>query len=226
MAARKKPARSPIERDPRRPLIERALAMGIPAKHVARRFGYTSSSIGRYRDRMPPQLKAAIAAAVLKPKEADLDRLRIEESEGILGNLANQRARLLLCQDECTEQGAIEQVAMLARTIHSNIQLVGRYLGLFAQHHVSTAVNILISEDYLRLRQALTLALHPFPDARRAVAAELHRLEGEIAGKMLAQAGKAAPQGAIIDQLPSSDGGGLVSAHQRSSNGAAGHPAA
>src|SRR5215831_12514015 len=105
MAARKRLPRSPIEKDPNRPLIERALAMGVAAKQIGRRFGYTADSILRYRDRMPQQLKAAIVAATLKPKEADLDKLRIDESEGILGNLAHQRARLLLCQDECMETG-------------------------------------------------------------------------------------------------------------------------
>jgi hypothetical protein len=47
----------------------------------------------------------------------------------------------------------------------------------------------MISEDYLRL--ALTMALRPFPEARRAE--ELHRIEGEIAGKMVAQAAKQPP---------------------------------
>ena len=162
--------------------------MGVPMSRIAQRFGYSIPAISRYRDRMPQQLKAAIVAAALKPKEADLDKLRIDETEGILGNLAHQRARLLMCQDECMDAGAVEQVARLSGVIHKNIELTGRYLGLFAQHHVSSQVNIMISEDYLRLRQALTMALRPFPEARRAVAEELHRIEGEIAQKMLEQA--------------------------------------
>jgi hypothetical protein len=185
MAARKKPTRSPIESDPNRPLIERALAMGVAANQIGKRFGYSMIAICRFRDRMPPQLKAAIAAAALKPKEADLDKLRIEESEGILGGLAHQRARLLVAQDEAFEVNDPRLVGYLAGVIHRNIELAGKYLGLFAQHHVSTNVNVLISEDYLRLRQAITLALRPFPEARRAVADELHKLEGQIAQKML-----------------------------------------
>jgi hypothetical protein len=197
MAAHKRTARSPIERDPNRPLIERALAMGVPMNQIGKRYGYNVPQISRYRDRMAPQLKAAIVAAALRPKEADLDKLRIEESEGILGNLAHQRARLLLCQDECMEAGSAELVARLANTIHRNIELVGKYLGLFAAHHVSTKINILISEDYLRLRHTLTLALRPYPEARRAVAEELHRLESDIAGRMIVdhqQASKPAPR--------------------------------
>jgi len=37
------------------------------------------------------------------------------------------------------------------------------------------------------------MALRPFPEARRAVAAELHRIEDEIAGKMLANAAAKPP---------------------------------
>jgi len=133
----KRAPRSKIASDPNRVLIERALAMGIPMARIAQRFGYSIPAIQRYRDRMPQQLKAAIVAAALKPKEADLDQLRIDESEGILGNLAHQRARLLMSQDECMDAGAVEQVARLSGVIHKNIELTGRYLGLFAQHHVS-----------------------------------------------------------------------------------------
>jgi hypothetical protein len=82
--ARRRLPRSKIEKDPNRPLLERALAMGIPLSVVARRFGYGEDTIKRYRDRrMPQQLKAAIIAAALKPKETDLDQLRIDESEGV-----------------------------------------------------------------------------------------------------------------------------------------------
>jgi hypothetical protein len=217
MAARKKPERSKIVSDPNRPLIDRALAMGIPMTQIGKRYGYSFDAISRYREHMPQQLKAAIVAAALKPKEADLDKLRIEESEGILGNLAHQRARLLVCQDECMEQGAVEQVARLSGVIHKNIELTGRYLGLFAQHHVSSQVNIMVSEDYLRLRQALTMALRPFPEARRAVAEELHRIEGQIAQKMLEQSQSHAPReplppahSTVIDQPAPSTGNGAA----------------
>jgi hypothetical protein len=225
-----KPPRSPIEKDPNKPLIERALAMGIPMTQVARRYGYGTVAIKRFRDRMPQQLKAAIVAAALKPKEADLDKLRIEESEGLLGNLAHQRARLLHCQDQLIESGGFSQVAYLSTVIHKNLEMVGRYVGLFGQHHVSTNVNILISEDYLRLRQALTLALRPFPEARRAVAEELHRIEGQVAQRMMdqhhaaaqaAQDARRGSPGAVIDQLPMRPAAS-ASAPQASSNGRTG----
>jgi hypothetical protein len=81
---------------------------------------------------------------------------------------------------------------------------VGRYVGLFGQHHVATNVNITLSEDYLRLRQALTLALRPFPEARRAVAEALHRIEGEASKRILNPHYDAqrSPPGAVIEQAP------------------------
>jgi hypothetical protein len=224
MAARKRLPRSSIEKSADRPLIERALAMGIPMTQVAKRYGYSHDAVSRFRARMPPQLRAAIIGATLKPGVDDLEKLRSDEAAGLLGNLAHQRARLLVMQDVCMEEGGVDQVARLSGVIHKNLEMVGRYLGLFANININSNTSILISEDYLRLRQALTLALRPFPEARRAVAEELHRIEGEVAQKMLAQAGKPpelsdrreSPHGAVIDQQAST-----VSLIRRPGNGAA-----
>ena len=95
------------------------------------------------------------------------------------------------------ENGAGELVARLSGVIHKNLEMVGRYLGLFANFNVNTNVNVLISEDYLRLRQALVLALRPYPDARHAVSEALHRIEGEVAAKMLEQ--PSAAQGVVLN---------------------------
>ena len=207
MAARKRTPRSPIEKDPNRPLIERALAMGIPMTQVAKRYGHTVPSIHRFRDRMPQQLKAAIIGATLRPGIDDLDKPRSDEAAGLLGNLAHQRARLLLMQDITMEEGAIDQMARLSGVIHRNLEMVGRYLGLFANLEVHTNVNVLLSEDYLRLRQALVLALRPFPEARYAVSEALHKIESEVAQKMLAVQTRATPQGRVIDQPPAAGNG-------------------
>jgi hypothetical protein len=188
MAARKRAPRSPIAKDPDRALIERALALGEPMVRIAKRFGYTVSSIHRYKRRLAPQLQAAIAASVLKPKEGDLDKLRIEESEGLLGNLAAQRARLLLTQDRAIEDDDRREVGYISRVIHENIELTGKYLGIFSQHQIksTTNVNLLVTEDYLRIRQVIEVALRPFPEARRAVYEAMHKIESEAAQDLLA----------------------------------------
>jgi hypothetical protein len=171
--------------------------MGISIKRVSDRYNHSEAAIRRFRERMPQQLKAAIVGASLKPGIDDLEKLRTDEAAGLLGNLAHQRARLLLMQDVGMENGAGELVARLSGVIHKNLEMVGRYLGLFANFNVNTNVNVLISEDYLRLRQALVLALRPYPDARHAVSEALHRIEGEVAAKMLEQ--PSAAQGVVLN---------------------------
>jgi len=50
-------------------------------------------------------------AAALKPSEANLEKLKVEESSGLLANLSMQRVRLLLAQDACL---ASEQYGVVA----------------------------------------------------------------------------------------------------------------
>jgi hypothetical protein len=111
----------------------------------------------------------------------DLEKLKTQESEGLLQSLAQQRARLLISQDAELESGNAQTVATLANAIHRNLELVGRYLGELQQHHVHTTISILVSAEYLELRNALLRALAPFPEARRCVAETLHRLEDGVA---------------------------------------------
>jgi hypothetical protein len=119
----------------------------------------------RHKKHIPPRLKAKLTANVLAPG-ADLDKLRLEESEGLLAHLASQRARLLLAQDMAVEAEQLHLVVSTAGQIHRNLELVGKYLGEFAQHHVTTQISILVSPEYLQLRAALLRAASGGP-ARR-----------------------------------------------------------
>ena len=123
-----------------------------------------------------------------------MEKLRTEESEGLLQGLATQRARLLLAQDKALEDDNGQLVATLANGIHRNLELVGRYLGEMQQHSTQTVVNVLLTPQYLELRTKLIRALAPFPGARRAVAATLHETEGVAAAR--------APQAPMIDVTP------------------------
>lgn len=166
----------PIRDHPDREKIEFELATGKSVRVIANKYSVHEVSLYRHRKKLPPQLKAAFVGRLLKPG-VDLEKLKTEESEGLLQSLAQQRARLLVMQDGEMEAGNAQAVANLSNGIHRNLELVGRYLGELQQHHVHTAVSILISTEYLELRNALLRALAPFPDARRCVAETLHRLE-------------------------------------------------
>jgi hypothetical protein len=176
------PRKSQIVGHPDQARIERDLALGVPLQRIAKKYSVHKDAAWRHKKHLPPQLKAKLTANVLAPG-VDLDKLRIEESEGLLANLAAQRARLLLAQDMAMEAEQLHLVVSTAGQIHRNLELVGKYLGEFAQHHVTTQISILVSPEYLALRAALLRALGPHLEARRAVAAVLHEIEGNAAGR-------------------------------------------
>jgi hypothetical protein len=126
--------------------------------------------------------------------------LRIEESDGLLKNLAMQRGRLLLAQDKAIAKNNLMATSYLSAQIHKNLELVGRYLGEFAKHTVQTNVSILIQPEYLKLRSALLQALAPFPEAKQAVVSALHQLESTAAQGPIANGHDRAP--ALIDVHP------------------------
>jgi hypothetical protein len=101
-------------------------------------------------------------------------------SEGLLAQLAAQRARLLIAQDMATQAEQLTIVVSLAGQIHRNLELVGKYLGEFAQHSVTTTISLLVTPEYLELSAALLRAL--YGAARRALTAVLHGLEAGVAG--------------------------------------------
>ncbi len=173
-------SRSAILDHPDRARIEYDLARGVPVRVVARKYQISKDSAYRYLRKMPPQLRAAHAGAKLRAG-ADLEKLRIDESEGLLQNLATQRARLLLLQDAAMETENPGLATQISGAIHRNLELVGKYLGEFAQHQIRTTVSVLVQPEYLQMRAALVRALQPYPDARAAVAAVLHQIESKAA---------------------------------------------
>jgi hypothetical protein len=178
---------SSITRHPDRAQIERDLAIGLPLRRLAKRYGIGKDALCRHRKKLPPQLRAAMLAQSLRP-EVDLEKLRVTESEGLLVNLAAQRAKLLLWQDAAASAEQYQVASAISAQLHRNLELVGKYLGEFASHHVTTSVSVLLSPQYLELRAALLRALQPFPDARAAVAKEIHRLETKAAQQRVLEA--------------------------------------
>jgi hypothetical protein len=165
---------------------------------VARKYGISKDSAYRYLRKMPPQLRAAHMGAKLRAG-ADLEKLRIEESESLLQNLATQRARLFLLQDQAleTENGGL--ATQISGAIHRNLELVGKYLGEFATHQIRTTVSVLVDPQYLELRAALVRALQPYPDARAAVAAVLHKIESKAAERPSPPMIEAKAEAAAVD---------------------------
>jgi hypothetical protein len=145
---------------------------------LARNFPGTSvDSIGRHKkNHMPPQLQAALLAAG-RPTNIDLEELRKSESEGLLQHLVAQRGRLYALLDTCEDFGDVRAAATVHDKIISNLSLTARLLGEIATASVSVQTNLIVTPEYLHLRQALLQALQPFKGARQAVVNCLKTIE-------------------------------------------------
>src|SRR6185312_16698955 len=96
-----------------------------------------------------------------RPTAIDLEALRVSESEGLLHQLVAQRARLQQHAELAGQLGDVRGAISAEGAITGNLALVGKLLGqLSVTHHVKHT-SLLISPDYLRLRQALVTALRP-----------------------------------------------------------------
>jgi hypothetical protein len=166
---------------PRRHQIELGLVHGTPLRVMAKRFEVSPWAVHRHgRNHLSPQLRAAIMTAQ-KPRQIDLAALQASEAEGILAQLVVQRGRLQQHCEMALEVGNVGDAVKVERSITANLELVAKLLGQLTQHHEVRHTSVLISADYLQLRQALTRALQPFPAAAMAVGKALHELEAAAA---------------------------------------------
>jgi len=164
-----------------RHLIELALVHKLPVRVIGKRFDLSLNTVFRHRRKhMPAQLQAAIMTAA-KPSEVDLEQLQRSESEGLLGSLVAQRARLQMLSEMAFEEGEVHTATAVERAITSSLELTSKLLGMIIQRHDVRSTSILVSPDYLQLRHSIISALTPYPDAARAVGKALAELETEAA---------------------------------------------
>ncbi|RDD62623.1 hypothetical protein [Ferruginivarius sediminum] len=163
---------------PERAKVEMGLARKVSVPQLSRKFDLHKDALYRHRDsHMPPQLKASLMAAG-RPTEIDLDALRKSESEGILQHLVAERGRLYRVADEAERLGDLRAAVQAHRAVNDNIQTTAKLLGELATGSTTTVNNLVVAPEYVHLRSALIRALHPFPEARRAVAQVLKEVEG------------------------------------------------
>ena len=100
------------------------------------------------RKHLSPQHAAALLAAQ-KPSAVDLQALQTSESEGLLAQLVQQRARLQSFSEMCLEMSDPTGAVRVERVITSNLELVAKLLGQLVQRHEVRSTSILISSDYI-----------------------------------------------------------------------------
>jgi transposase-like protein len=167
-----------------RAAIDLALARGVAVSALVRRYGISTDILYRHRkSHIPPQLKAKLLAG--PDCDIDLSRLRESESQSLLANLVALRHRLFAALDVAEEAGDGFMFTRVSTQLHTNLELTGKLLGDLGLGS-TTINNVLVMPAYIELRVSLTKALAPFPEARHAVAAVLHQLEGKAAADIAA----------------------------------------
>src|SRR5215472_5635323 len=175
---------------------------GVQKGAVARRFGTPEHPLNEHciwrhsKNHLSAVQRAALLTAI-QPTDIDLDKLKVSEGQSLLASLLAQRARLQQHVELAVELGAPAIAIAGEGRITANLELVSKLLGQLVNVHDVRHTSILISPDYIRLRQALTIALRPHPAAARDVAAALGRLEQDAAEEIAAAAGK--PNGKLIE---------------------------
>jgi hypothetical protein len=173
---------STVGAHPQRPEIEAALARGTPLRTIARRYGVSTYAACRHRKRMrdeQPEVFAALVASTWKVTPEDLERLRVETSDGWLNQLRAQHAKLVAAQDQLFEAGNHSIASQVAAQVLKILEVIGRAVGEIGAH-VNTVNNniITMSGDYWKVRTTLIQALAPYPEAKADVLAALRAVEG------------------------------------------------
>lgn len=181
MAGKSTSSKCTVCRHEKRHQIDLALVHRVPVRTIARRFDVSPDAVHRHgRNHLPPQQRAALLTAQ-RPSKVDLEELERSEAEGLLSQLVTQRARLQQLSEQALELADVRAAATVEARITANLELVSKLLGMLVQRHEVKRSALLLSPDYLELRQSLVQALRPYPDAARAVGAALHELEARAA---------------------------------------------
>jgi hypothetical protein len=166
---------------PKRHAIEIGMVHHVSGRVLAKRFNCSHDAIQRHRRKhLSPQMKAAILTAQ-RPSAVDLESLQRSEGEGILAQLVVQRARLQQLSDMAMDLGDVRAAVAVENSTTANLTFVAKLLGQLVQHVEVTRTSVLVSPDWLRIRQSLITAVRPYPEASRAVGAVLCELETAVA---------------------------------------------
>jgi hypothetical protein len=173
-----RPTRCTVCNSPARAEVEFELSRHVPTRRIEKRHKpLNRDAIRRHaRYHMPEALKKALKAKALVGEVA-LDKLRIEEGSNLLQRLVWARGKLHGLLAEAEDAHDINTALRVHAEMRANLRLCGHLLGEFTKGDTIVNQSLVVSPDYLRLRQGLLEALANFPDARKAVFAVMRSLE-------------------------------------------------
>ncbi len=149
---------------PQRAEIDRCLVEGVSFRIVSKRYSVSVASIQRHnKDHVPTHVAKAQAAREV----ADADDLLAQ-----IKGLRNKAISLLKKAEEAGDyRTALAGIKEARNCIETLLEIEGKL-------DRRGVVNLTVSADWVEIRSAILVALHPYPDAATAVAAALIQAEG------------------------------------------------
>jgi len=162
---------------PDRASIELGLANKVPIRVLGKRYGLSQDSVWRHGQRhMTAELHSQLMTRG-RMTQADLENLRITESEGVLQHLVAVRGRLYGLMDAAEQQDDYRAAAAIGNQIGKNLETTAKLLGDIKTGTVNVTNNLLVMPEFHALRTKIMQALRAHPEARADVAAALKQLE-------------------------------------------------
>lgn len=163
--------------------INYALATGVFATVLSKRYGIPESSLCRHKkNHIPPAVVAKLRAQALTGDlRAEADELRDTENIGLLAKVAALRLRADQIYDAAVADHDYGSANKALLTLQKNLELTGRLVGQLSTGSVTINQNLIASPSYIGLRTKLLSVLRRHPAALKEVIAAFAEAEVEPA---------------------------------------------
>jgi hypothetical protein len=173
------PQHCTVCRSEHRHAIDLELARGGQQRAIASKYGVNEASLSRHRRNHLPVALLEAHLSELAGGTQDLERVASEERHGLLINLRAQRALLLDMQHAAKLEEKYHLATQISHVVHRNLEMIGRYLGEFAQVEKKSVTHLLLQDpSYIVLRSGLIEIARKYPMVRGELDALLQRVEG------------------------------------------------
>jgi len=150
---------------PQRPEIDRAIVGDGTYRTIADRYGLSETALKRHKgEHLPGHVAKAHAAR------------EVADADDLLQQLKALRNKAIGILQKAETAGDYRTALMGIREARGCIETLMEIEGELDRRGV---VNITVSADWVEIRSAILVALHPYPEAAQAVAGRLQILEGD-----------------------------------------------
>ncbi len=146
--------------------IDKALVAGEPFRHIAARFDTSTAALQRHKAEHLP-------AKVAKAQEA----AEVADADDLLQQMKALRNRAIRILQKAEQAGDYRTALMGIREARGCVETLMEVEGELDRRGV---VNVLVNPEWVEIRNAMLVALRPYPEAAQAVAGQLQVIEGGV----------------------------------------------